>query len=106
MKNKKELPLSQQIENLELANQTLRNYARSLEEKLARYENIMQHCPRFLAEQTSPAACSPHPTDPYDDFYNNPDDGFGDDFDDDWDGLEDSDFEDDWEDDEFLEEDE
>lgn len=101
MKSKKELPLSQQIENLELANKALRNYVSQLEEKLARYERIMQRCPRFQAEKSAEMNCleSRH-TDPYDDFYDDPYDELEDDFeDDDWDGLEESDFEDDWEED-------
>ena len=104
MKNKKELPLSQQIENMELANKALRNYVSQLEEKLARYERVMQCCPRFQAEKSAGKSCpEPRHTDPYDDFYDDPDDEFEDDFDDDWDddwdGLEESDFEDDWEED-------
>ena len=104
MKNKKELPLSQQIENMELANKALRNYVSQLEEKLARYERVMQCCPRFQAEKSAGKSCpEPRHTDPYDDFYDDPNDDFEDDFDDDWDddwdGLEESDFEDDWEED-------
>ena len=101
MKNKKELPLSQQIENMELANKALRNYVSQLEEKLARYERVMQCCPRFQAEKSAGKSCpEPRHTDPYDDFYDDPNDEFEDDFeDDDWDGLEESDFEDDWEED-------
>ena len=100
MKNKKELPLSQQIENLELANKALRNYVSQLEEKLARYERVMQCCPRFEAEKSAGKNCpEPRHTDPYDDFYDDPNDDFDDDFEDDWDGLEESDFEDDWEED-------
>ena len=100
MKNKKELPLSQQIENLELANKALRNYVSQLEEKLARYERVMQCCPRFRAEKSAGKSCpEPRHTDPYDDFYDDPNDDFDDDWDDDWDGLEESDFEDDWEED-------
>ena len=104
MKNKKELPLSQQIENMELANKALRNYVSQLEEKLTRYERVMQCCPRFQAEKSAGKSCpEPRHTDPYDDFYDDPNDEFEDDFDDDWDddwdGLEESDFEDDWEED-------
>ena len=57
MKNKKELPLSQQIENLELANKALRNYVSQLEEKLARYERVMQCCPRFQSEKSAGKNC-------------------------------------------------
>ena len=100
MKSKKELPLSQQIENMELANKALRNYVSQLEEKLARYERVMQRCPRFQAEKSAGKNCpESRYTDPYDDFYDDPYDEFEDDFEDDWDGLEESDFEDDWEED-------
>lgn len=51
MKPRKELPLAVQVENLELANQTLKNYIHTLEEKVARYERVLQNCPRFRAEQ-------------------------------------------------------
>lgn len=51
MKQRKELPLAVQVENLELANQTLKNYIHTLEEKIANYEKVLQHCPRFRAEQ-------------------------------------------------------
>ena len=51
MKPRKELPLAVQVENLELANQTLKNYIQTLEEKIANYEKVLQHCPRFRAEQ-------------------------------------------------------
>lgn len=51
MKPRKELPLAVQVENLELANQTLKNYIHTLEEKIANYEIVLQHCPRFRAEQ-------------------------------------------------------
>ena len=51
MKPRKEIPLAAQVENLELANRTLKNYIQRLEEKLAKYEKMLQHCPRFRAEQ-------------------------------------------------------
>lgn len=51
MKPRKELPLAIQVENLELANQTLKNYIQTLEEKVSKYEKVLQHCPRFRAEQ-------------------------------------------------------
>ena len=86
------LPLSEKIEILELANKALRNYTTRLEEKLARYERIVQHCPCIEAEQASGMSCH----DVYDEFY---DDVEADMIDDDWDGLEDSDFEEDLEED-------
>ena len=85
MKPRKETPLAIQVENLVLANQTLKNYIRTLEEKIARYEKMLQHCPRFRAEQQLEE----------DDWEDNGSD-------DDWDGLEESDFADDWEDDDFA----
>ena len=48
---RKELPLSIQVENLVSANHTLQNYIKVLEEKIAKYENMLQQCPRFRAEQ-------------------------------------------------------
>ena len=84
------LPLSEQIENLEMANKALRNYTTRLEEKLARYERIVQHCPCIEAEKASGMSCH----DVYDEFYEDID---ADMIDDDWDGLEDSDFEEDLE---------
>ena len=51
MKPRKELPLAVQVENLELANQTLKNYIQTLEEKIAKYEKVLQHCPRYRAEK-------------------------------------------------------
>ena len=84
MKPRKEIPLAVQVENLELANRTLKNYIQRLEEKLAKYEKMLQHCPRFRAEQQLEE-----------------DDWEDDELeDDDWDGLEESDFADDWDDDE------
>lgn len=100
MKNRKSnLPLSEQVEILELANKTLRNYANRLEEKIGKYERIMRHCPRFQMEQR---AAEPRHTDVYDEFYEDVEADF---IDDDWDGLEESDFIDDWEEDDFDEED-
>ena len=64
------LPLSEQIGNLELANKALRNYTTRLEEKLARYERIVQHCPCIEAEKASGMACH----DVYDEFYEDIDD--------------------------------
>ena len=40
MKPRKEIPLAVLVENLELANRTLKNYIQRLEEKLARYEKM------------------------------------------------------------------
>lgn len=88
---------------VELANQALRNYVQTLEEKVARYERIMQCCPRFRAEKAQETAPPPIEwIEPYHD--EELEDGleesdFEDDLEDDWDGLEESDFEDDWEDD-------
>lgn len=38
-------------ENLELANATLRRYAQQLEEKVARYEQLLRRCPKFRMEE-------------------------------------------------------
>lgn len=69
---RKELPLSIQVENLVSANHTLQNYIKVLEEKIAKYENMLQQCPRFRAEQQLEE--------------------------DDWDDLEEDDLEDDFDD--------
>ena len=69
---RKELPLSIQVENLVSANHTLQNYIKVLEEKIAKYENMLQQCPRFRAEQQL--------------------------VEDDWDDLEEDDLEDDFDD--------
>lgn len=47
----RKLTLTEQVNNLELANKALRNYANGLEKKLARYEHVLARCPRFRAEQ-------------------------------------------------------
>ena len=69
---RKELPLSIQVENLVSANHTLQNYIKVLEEKIAKYESMLQQCPRFRAEQQLEE--------------------------DDWDDLEEDDLEDDFDD--------
>ena len=48
----RKLTLTEQVEILEMANQTLKQYIHTLEEKLARYERIMQRCPKFRMEQS------------------------------------------------------
>ena len=94
---------------IELANQALRNYVQMLEEKVARYERIMQCCPRFRAEKAQETPPPPIEwIEPYHD--EELEDGleesdFEDDLEDDWDGLEESDFKDDWEDDDLDDED-
>ena len=94
---------------VELANQALRNYVQMLEEKVARYERIMQCCPRFRAEKAQETPPPPIEwIEPYHD--EELEDGleesdFEDDLEDDWDGLEESDFKDDWEDDDLDDED-
>ena len=45
------ITLTEQVQNLELANKALRNYVNELEKKLAKYEHVLQCCPRFRAEQ-------------------------------------------------------
>ena len=70
MERKQELIQEEFMQNMKLANQTLRNYAKSLEEKLASYENIMQHCSCFKAEQ--PSVMSNQEV--YDEFYEDIDD--------------------------------
>ena len=47
----RKLTLTEQVNNLELANKALRNYANELEKKLARYEHVLQCCPRFRMEK-------------------------------------------------------
>ena len=47
----RKLTLTEQVNNLELANKALRNYANELEKKLAKYEHVLARCPRFRAEQ-------------------------------------------------------
>ena len=90
---------------VELAGQALRNYVQMLEEKVARYERIMQCCPRFRAEKAQETPPPPIEwIEPYHD--EELEDGleesdFEDDLEDDWDGLEESDFKDDWEDDDL-----
>ena len=94
---------------VELAGQALRNYVQMLEEKVARYERIMQCCPRFRAEKAQETPPPPIEwIEPYHD--EELEDGleesdFEDDLEDDWDGLEESDFKDDWEDDDLDDDD-
>lgn len=94
---------------VELASQALRNYVQMLEEKVARYERIMQCCPRFRAEKAQETPPPPIEwIEPYHD--EELEDGleesdFEDDLEDDWDGLEESDFKDDWEDDDWDDDD-
>lgn len=94
---------------VELAGQALRNYVQMLEEKVARYERIMQCCPRFRAEKAQETPPPPIEwIEPYHD--EELEDGleesdFEEDLEDDWDGLEESDFKDDWEDDDLDDED-
>ena len=94
MKPRTELPLAIQVENLELANQTLKNYIQKLEAKISGYEKVLQHCPRFRAEQQLEAD---HWEDD-DDFADCDDFDDSDDFDD-FDDFEDFDDEDDFDDD-------
>ena len=76
---------------VELAGQALRNYVQMLEEKVARYERIMQCCPRFRAEKAQETPPPPIEwIEPYHD--EELEDGleesdFEDDLEDDWDGL-------------------
>ena len=94
---------------VELAGQALRNYVQMLEEKVARYERIMQCCPRFRVEKAQETPPPPIEwIEPYHD--EELEDGleesdFEDDLEDDWDGLEESDFKDDWEDDDLDDDD-
>lgn len=41
-------------QNLELANKALRRYINELEQKIFRYERILQRCPKFRMEQSEP----------------------------------------------------
>ena len=86
MKPRKELPLAVQVENLELANQTLKNYIQTLEEKIANYEKVLQHCPRYRAEQRLEEE-DWEDEDEFEDFED--EDDFDEDFDDDFDDYED-----------------
>ena len=95
MKPRKELPLAVQVENLELANQTLKNYIQTLEEKITNYEKVLQNCPRYRAEQRLEAdhwedEDDFSDSDDFDDFDDFEDeDDFDEDFDDDFDDYED-----------------
>ena len=86
MKPRKELPLAVQVENLELANQTLKNYIQTLEEKIANYEKVLQHCPRYRAEQRLEEE-DWEDEDEFEDFED--EDDFDEDFDEDFDDYED-----------------
>ena len=106
MKPRKEIPLAVQVENLVLVNQTLKSYIKQLEEKLAKYEKTLLHCPRFREfKMSEPQRPSIQWTEPY---CEEPiDDDWDDDFDDedfDEDDFEDEDFDDDDFDDDFDDE--
>lgn len=93
------LPLSVQVENLEMANEALKAYILRLEGKIARYEKMLHHCPhlrcaKLQESQRWKAAESPEPAEAV------ADDDFEEDFDDD-----DFDDDDDFEDDDFDEDD-
>ena len=79
------------LENLELANKTLRRYIHELEEKILRYEHILQGCPKFRMEKSPSAKSANRFESPYEEAEDPEDDWF--------------DEEDDWEDDDFDEED-
>ena len=90
----------------ESTGQAPRSYVQMLEEKIIRYERILQRCPRFLAEQSAASAPDIEWTEPYhDDEFDDElyDDEFDDDFDDDelYDDFDDDfdDFDDDFVDD-------
>ena len=84
-----------QVENQELANQTLKNYIQTLEEKIANYEKVLQHCPCYRAEQQLEADnwededdfSDSDDFDDLDDFED--EDDFDEDFDNDFDDYED-----------------
>ena len=125
MKTTSRLTATEMVQNLETANQALRNYVCKLEEQLARYERILQRCPKFRMEQSGakysvcdgeriaisntpihplPAGSTvriSHPFPPMADAegFDGPEEDDRQDKDD-WDGLEASDFEDGWEDEE------
>ena len=125
MKTTSRLTATEMVQNLETANQALRNYVCKLEEQLARYERILQRCPKFRMEQSGakysvcdgeriaisntpihplPAGSTvriSHPLPPMTDAegFDGPEEDDRQDKDD-WDGLEASDFEDDWDDEE------
>ena len=96
----RKLSLTEQVENLELANQALKNHIVKLEEKIRKYEKALQHCPRFrefkMSETQRPSIqwTEPYCEEPIDDDW---DDDFDDeDFDED--DFEDEDFDDDFDD--------
>ena len=123
MKTTSRLTATEMVQNLETANQALRNYVCKLEEQLARYERILQRCPKFRMEQSGakysvcdgeriaisntpihplPAGSTvriSHPLPPMADAegFDGPEEDDRQDKDD-WDGLEASDYEDDWDD--------
>ena len=87
MERRNNLTAAQIVGNLELANQALKRYVLTLEEKIAQYERVLTQCPRFRAEQSS--AIARHEV--YDEFCEDAEAGL---IDDDWDGLEEDDFDD------------
>ena len=125
MKTTSRLTATEMVQNLETANQALRNYVCKLEEQLARYERILQRCPKFRMEQSGakysvcdgeriaisntpihplPAGSTvriSHPFPPMADAegFDGPEEDDRQEKDD-WDGLEASDLEDGWEDEE------
>ena len=50
MERRNNLTAAQIVGNLELANQALKRYVLTLEEKIAQYERVLTQCPRFRAE--------------------------------------------------------
>ena len=99
MKRTQGLTQEEIMQSYQLANKALRNYVFRLEEKIANYESLLKHCPRFRSMQDNNESAQ---RDVYDAYYEDLDEELEDE---EWDGLEESDFEDEWEEDEFLEED-
>lgn len=88
-KEKKEMKKNYKTPPAESTGQAPRSYVQMLEEKIIRYERILQRCPRFLAEQSAASAPDIEWTEPYhdeefdDELYDEFDDEFDDEFEDD-----------------------
>ena len=59
MKRTNNLTAAQIVGNLELANYALKRYVLELEEKIAKYERVLTHCPRFRAEMQAQQFAQP-----------------------------------------------
>ena len=59
MKRTNNLSAAQMVGDLELANHALKRYVLNLEEKIAKYEHVLTHCPRFRAEMQAQQFAQP-----------------------------------------------